>query len=80
MPARVDPHSHPVMVCVLLRASCYDPYSAAPPKPRAYNTVQDAHAAALPILVLRAAALGTVLWVAYLGIRAVRSRVRFKVG
>jgi hypothetical protein len=35
---------------------------------------------ALPILVLRAAVLGTVLWVAYLGVRAVRSRVRFKVG
>jgi hypothetical protein len=35
---------------------------------------------ALRILLLRAAALGTVLWVAYLGVRAVRSRVRFKVG
>jgi hypothetical protein len=59
---------------------CPDPYSAAPPKGTEWRTVQEARAAALPILVLRAAALGTALWVAYLGVRAVRSRVRFKVG
>ena len=34
----------------------------------------------LPILVLRGAALGTPFWVAYLGVRAVLSRVRFTVG
>jgi len=42
--------------------------------------IEHAHRFAPPILALLAAALGTVLWVAYLGVRAVRSRVRFKVG
>jgi hypothetical protein len=40
----------------------------------------DAQAAALPVLVLRGAAFGTAFWVVYLGVRAARSRVRFKVG
>ncbi|HEX7400097.1 MAG TPA: hypothetical protein VF302_10030 [Candidatus Limnocylindrales bacterium] len=43
-------------------------------------TVIDAQRAALPILVLRAAALGSAFWVAYLGVRVVLSRVRFTVG
>jgi len=65
-------------VCLRNGRYCWDPYNAW--SPEAVSIVEEAHAAALPILVLRAAALGTVLWVAYLGVRAVRSRVRFKVG
>ena len=59
----------------LVAGSCYDPYQ--PPRP---VTVIDAQRAALPILVLRAAALGTPFWVAYLGVRVVLARVRFTVG
>jgi hypothetical protein len=42
--------------------------------------VLEAQRAALPILALRAAALGTVFWGAFLGVRVVLSRVRFTVG
>ena len=59
----------------LVAGSCYYPYQ--PPRP---VTVIDAQRAALPILVLRAAALGSAFWVAYLGVRVVLSRVRFTVG
>ena len=70
-------------VCEVNAGICWDasgehPYNAL--FPETVSIVEEAHAAALPILLLRAAALGTVLWVAYLGVRAVRSRVRFKVG
>jgi len=44
------------------------------------STTRPAEHFSPPILALRAAALGSVLWVAYLGVGAVRSRVRFKVG
>jgi hypothetical protein len=44
------------------------------------STIMPAVRFALPVLALRAAALGSVLWVAYLGGCAVRSQVRFTVG
>jgi hypothetical protein len=63
----------------LVAGSCYfPPYRAVQPARPA--RVIDAQRAALPILVLRAAALGTAFWVAYLGVRVVLSRVRFTVG
>jgi hypothetical protein len=62
----------------LVAGSCYSPYRAVQPAWPA--RVIDAQRAALPILVLRAAALGTAFWVAYLGVRVVLSRVRFTVG
>lgn len=63
---------------------CYDPYGHYPawalrPKPTGVELVNGPETAALPILVLRAAALGTVFWIAFLGVRAVLSRVRFTV-
>ena len=45
-----------------------------------FPEMEDPQAAALPVLVVRGAALGTAFWVVYLGVRAVRTRVRFKVG
>jgi len=45
-----------------------------------YRVTNPAERFSLPILVLRGAALGTPFWVAYLGVRAVLSRVRFTVG
>jgi hypothetical protein len=45
-----------------------------------FPVMEDPQTAALPVLVLRGAALGTAFWVVYLGVRAARSRVRFTVG
>jgi hypothetical protein len=47
--------------------------------PKATQVSTPAKRADRPILILRAAALGTVFWVAFLGVRAVLSRVRFTV-
>jgi hypothetical protein len=75
--------------------SCYDARTrAAPPTwvmpalrqqlgeqgPEYREVSVPAKRADLPILALRAAALGTVFWVAFLGVRAVLARVRFTVG
>jgi len=47
--------------------------------PKASQVSTPAEQADRPILILRAAALGTVFWIAFLGVRAVLSRVRFTV-
>ena len=62
--------------------SSLNPYGLPPPAPKTigFQRVEAPHTAALPILVLRAAALGTILCMGFLGVRAVRSRVRFTVG
>ena len=64
--------------------SCWRPlsigYSIGDPCPMEYRVTNPAERFSLPILVLRGAALGTPFWVAYLGVRAVLSRVRFTVG
>jgi hypothetical protein len=74
--------------------SCYDPKTRLPPPnwvipaleqlgvqgPQGYEVSTPAERSDRPILVLRAAALGTVFWVAFLGVRAVLSRIRFTVG
>jgi hypothetical protein len=51
-----------------------------PPPKYCMDHIVSAKQLPMTILVLRAAALGTAFWVAYLGVRVVRSRVRFTVG
>ncbi len=51
-----------------------------PPPKYCMDVLVSAKQLPMTTLVLRAAALGTAFWVAYLGVRVALSRVRFTVG